>query len=70
MGTIKDRNGMDVTEAETIKRWEEYMDEPCTKDLHDPIKHDGVILHLRPRCPGMQSLVGLREHNYKQSSWR
>ena len=53
-GTIKDRNGTDVTEAETIKkRWEEYTDEMCTKDLHDPVKHDGVIVHLRTRCPGM-----------------
>jgi len=54
MGTIKDRNGMDVAKTETIKkRWEEYMDEMCTKDLHDPVKHDGVIVHLRTRCPGM-----------------
>ena len=45
MGTIKDRNGTDVTEAETIKkRWEEYTDEMCTKDLHDPVKHDGEPL--------------------------
>ena len=44
MGTIKDRNGIGLTEAEDIKkRWEEYTDEMRTKDLHDPVKHDGVI---------------------------
>ena len=47
MGTINDRNCTDVTEAEAIKkRWEEYIDELCTKDLNDPVKHDGVIIHL------------------------
>ena len=49
MGKIKDRNGTDVTEAEAIKkRREEYTDELCTKDLHDPVKHNGVITHLEP----------------------
>jgi len=44
MGTIKDRNGMDVTEAEDIKkRWQEYTEELFKKDLHDPGNHDGVI---------------------------
>ena len=48
-GTMKDRNGTDVTEAEAIrKRREEYTDEICTKDLHDPVKHNGVITHLEP----------------------
>ena len=46
MGTIKDRNGMDLTEAEDIKRWQEYTEELCKKDLHDPDNHDGVITHL------------------------
>ena len=47
MGTIKDRNGMDATEVENIKkRWQEYMEELYKKDLHDPDKHDGVITHL------------------------
>ena len=47
MGTIKDRNGMDLTEAEDIKkRQEEYTEEPHKKDLHDPDNHDGVITHL------------------------
>ena len=49
MGTIKDRNGMDLTEAEDIKkRWQEYTEELYKKDLHDPDKHDGVITHLEP----------------------
>ena len=49
MGSIKDRNGMDLTEAEDIKkRWQEYTEELCKKDLHDPDNHDGVITHLEP----------------------
>ena len=48
MGSIKDRNGMDLTEAEDIKkRWQEYT-EPNKKYLHDPDNHDGVITHLEP----------------------
>ena len=48
MGSIKDRNGMDLTEAEDIKkRWQEYK-ELYKKDLHDPDNHDGVITHLEP----------------------
>ena len=46
MGTIKDRNGIDLTEAEDIKRWQEYMEELYKKDLRDPDNHDGVITHL------------------------
>ena len=47
MGTIKDRNGMDLTEAEDIKkRWQEYTEELQEKDLHDPNNHNGVITHL------------------------
>ena len=47
MGSIKDRNSMDVTEAEDIKkRWQEYTEEMYKKDLHDPDNHDGVITHL------------------------
>ena len=46
MGTIKDRNGMDLTEADDIKkRWQEYTEELYKKDLHDPDNHDGVITH-------------------------
>ena len=49
MGSIKDRNGMDLTEAEDIKkRWQEYTGELYKKDLHDPDNHDGVITHLKP----------------------
>ena len=49
MGWIKDRNGMDLTEAEDIKkRWQEYTEELYNKDLHDPDNHDGVITHLEP----------------------
>ena len=49
MGSIKDRNGMDLTEAEDIKkRWQEYMEELYKKDLHDPDNHDSVITHLEP----------------------
>ena len=48
-GTIKDRNGMNLTEAEDIKkRWQEYTEELYKKDLHDPDNHDGVITHLEP----------------------
>ena len=49
MGTIKDRNGMDLTEAEDIKkRWQQYTKELYKKDLHDPHNHNGVITHLEP----------------------
>ena len=49
MGSIKDRNGMDLTEAEDIKkRWQEYTEDLYKKDLHDRHSHDGVITHLEP----------------------
>ena len=49
MGSIKDRNGMDLTEAEDIKkRWQEYTEELYKKDLHNQDNHDGVITHLVP----------------------
>ena len=49
MGSIKDRNGTDLTEAEDIKKsWQEYTEELYKKDLHDPDNHDGVIIHLNP----------------------
>ena len=48
MSTIKDRNGMDLTEAENIKKRQEYTEEPYKKDVHDPDNHDGVITHLEP----------------------
>ena len=64
MGTIKDRNGMDLTEAEDIKkRWQEYT-ELYKKDLHDLNNHDAVITHLEPdilEC----GQVGFRKHHNK-----
>ena len=48
MGRVKNRNGMDLTEAEDIKRWQEYTEELYKKDLHDQDNHDGVITHLEP----------------------
>ena len=60
MGKIKDRNGMDLKEAEDIKkRWQEYTEKLYKKDLHDPDNHDGVITHLEPdilKCEVMWSL--------------
>ena len=57
MGSIKDRNGMDLTEAEDIKKmWQEYKEELYRKDLHDPDNHDGVITHQEPdivECEGV-----------------
>ena len=66
MGTIKDRNGMDLTEAEDIqKKWQEYIEELHKKDLHDTDNHDDVITHLEPDI--LEREVGLRKHHYKQS---
>ena len=48
MASIKDRNGIDLTEAENIKRWQEHTKELYKKDLHDPDNHNGVITHLEP----------------------
>ena len=49
MGTIKDRNGMDLTEAEdSKKRWQEYTKEQCQKSLNNPDNHNGVVTHLEP----------------------
>ena len=49
MGTIKDRNGMDLTDVEDIKKkWQEYTEELYKKELHDPNNHDAVITHLEP----------------------
>ena len=69
MGTIKDRNGMDLTEAEEIKkRWQEYTKELYKKHLHSPDNHDGDYNYSpRARHPGMWSQVGFRKHHYKQS---
>ena len=49
MGSVKDRNGTDLTEAEDIKKsWQEYTEDLYKKDLHDPDNHDNVITHLEP----------------------
>ena len=48
MGSIKDRNGMDLTEAEDLKRWQECTEKLNERDLHDPDNHDGVSTHLEP----------------------
>ena len=53
MGTIKDRNGMNLTEAEDIKkRWQEYTENCTKKNLHNPDNHDDLITHLEPDIPG------------------
>ena len=54
MGSIKDRNGLDLTEAEDIKRWQEYTEELPKKDLHDQDNHNGVITHLEPDILGCE----------------
>ena len=68
VGTIKDRNGMDLTEAEDIKkRWQEYKEGLYKKDLHDLDNHDGVMTHLEPdilECE-VKWAVG-RKHHYEQ----
>ena len=63
MSTIKDRNGTDLTEAEDIKRWQEYTEELYKKDLHDPDNHNGVIIHLSQTSGKVKS----RKHHYKQN---
>ena len=67
MGTIKERNSMDLTEAEDIKkRWQEYTEELYKKDLNDLDNHYGVITHLELDILEW-SQVGLRKPDYKQS---
>ena len=70
MGTIKDRNGMDLTGAEDIKkRWQEYTEELYKKDLHNPDNHDGVTTYLETdilKCEVKWALESIT----KQSKWR
>ena len=67
MDTIKDRNSMDLTEAEEIKkRCQEYTEELYKKDLHDPDNHDGVNTHLEPDILECK-VKCLRKHHYEQS---
>ena len=63
MGSIKDRNDMDLTEADDIKRWQEEL---YKKDLHDPDNPNGVITHLEPDILEYE-VKGLRKHHYKVS---
>ena len=68
MGTKTDRNGMDLTEAEDIKkRWQEYTEKLYNKVHHNPDKHNGVLTKPRTRHPAVQNQMGLRKHHYKQS---
>ena len=68
MGSIQERNGLDLTEAEDIKkRWQEYTEELYKKDLHDTDNHDGVIPHLEPDILECKDILGLRRHHYEQS---
>ena len=68
MGSINNRNGMDLTEAEDIKkRWQEYAEELYKKDLHVPDNHNGVITDLQPDILECEVNVGLRKHHYEQS---
>jgi len=64
MGTIKERHGMDLTEAEYIKRLKEYIEElqKKKKDINDPDKHDGVITHLELDNPEMRRQMGLQKY--------
>ena len=66
MGTIKDRNGMDLTEAKDIKRWQEYTKELYKKDLHDPDNHNDVITHLEPDILEYEAFPAamLRKHHH------
>ena len=67
MGSIKDRNGRDLTEAEDIKkRWQEYTEELYKKELHDPDNHSGVITHLQPdilECEVKSALGSITTNN-------
>ena len=68
MGSIKDRNGLDLTEAEDIKkRWQEYKKEMYKKDLHDRDNHDSVITHLEPDILECEVKWAFRNHHYDQS---
>ena len=63
---VKEKNGMDLTEADDIKkRWQEYTEELYQKGLHNPVNHDGMITHLEPDI--LECKVGLRKHQYEQS---
>ena len=68
MDLIKDRNGMELTEAEDIKkRWQEFTEELYKKDLHDPDNHEGVITHTHLEPDILECEVGLKKHRYEQT---
>ena len=73
MGLIKDRNGVDLTEAEDIKkRWQEYTEELYKKDLHNPDNHDGVITHLEPdslECEVKWALGSITTNKVCEGDW-
>ena len=69
IGTIKDRNGMDLTQAEDIKKRQQEYTELYKKDIHDLDNHDDVITHLEPDILECE-VVGLSKHHCKQSQWR
>ena len=73
MGTIKDRNGMDLTEAKDIKkRWQEYTEELYKKDLHHTNNHDGVITHLKPdilKCKVKLALGSITTNKVSGGEW-
>ena len=70
MDSIKDRNGMDLIEAEDIKkRWQEYTEELYKKDVHDSENHDGVITHLEPDILEFEVKGALRKH-HDEMEWR
>ena len=69
MGSIKDRNGKDLTEAEEIKkRWQEYTEKLYKKDLHDPGNHNGVITHLEPEILECEVKWALRSVTVNKAS--
>ena len=71
MGSIKDRNGMDLRETEDIKKgWQEYTEELYKRDLHDPDNQNGVITHLEPDFVEYEVKWALGSHHYEQSQQR
>ena len=70
MGSIKDRNGMDLTEAEDVKkRWQEYTEELYKTEIHDPDNHDGVITHLEPDILECEVLHSICQQTWKTQQW-
>ena len=71
MGSVKDRNGMDLKEAEYIKkRWQEYTEELYKKHHHDPDNHNGVITHIEPDIPECEVKWELGGITLNKSQWR